>query len=383
MGGALFFGALCRLRKSPSPGMALIAGLGWSIAWLIRPFESLPLLIVLGGLVAASLTGNPHLFRKWLAPLAVLLLTGMLAGGITALHNRAVTGSFITLPYQLSQRIYGVPQSLLWQKVVEEPALKNEHQKKIYQWQRGVKERRHGNPLIQFAFILVRSWIFYITPWYSIPVIFLLFLRKDKQILLGSSIVVCAMVCAVLYPFFFDHYISAYSCIIMFLIVKGIMALLHWPHIREATRFASAIFLVLGGSITGLGIVPFDAISGLSTDKRKPGLREQISSRVISSGGQHVIFVNYGADYSFSRGFVYNAVDIDTSPVVWCQAADPSGYAEVVRYYGDRQFWIANVDGTATRIFRYEPDLSMMNATGPPGRTQQVWVLEKGQQEQK
>jgi hypothetical protein len=70
-GGALFFGALCRLRRSPSPAMALLAGLGWSVVWFTRPFESLLPFLVAWGLIAALLIREPRQRRTWLGPVAV------------------------------------------------------------------------------------------------------------------------------------------------------------------------------------------------------------------------------------------------------------------------------------------------------------------------
>ncbi|MGO8950278.1 MAG: hypothetical protein ACLQUY_21990, partial [Ktedonobacterales bacterium] len=146
-GGALLFGALCRLRRSPSRSMAMMVGLGWSIVWLTRPFESLLLLLISCALIAAFIIRDPEPWSRWLGPIVLILSIQIFAGCITALHNRAVTGSFTTLPYQLSQHAYGVPQSLLWQRAIEEPPLRFAELKEMYWWQRKVKDRANERPL--------------------------------------------------------------------------------------------------------------------------------------------------------------------------------------------------------------------------------------------
>jgi len=68
-----------------------------------------------------------------------------------------------------------------------------------------------------------------------------------------------------------------------------------------------------------------------------------------------VVFVRYGADHSFHDEWVYNAADVDASPIVWCRAMGPVDDSEVTRYYKDRQTWVADVDGVAVQLSRYQP----------------------------
>jgi hypothetical protein len=120
-GGAIVFGALLRLRKSPSAWMALVAAIGWSIIWLIRPFESIFLFVFLWGSVTVLAIRAGRLWKQWMAPVVLLAFIQGCAGGVTLLHNRAVTGSFTTLPYTLSQKVDGVPQSFAGQPANRPP----------------------------------------------------------------------------------------------------------------------------------------------------------------------------------------------------------------------------------------------------------------------
>ena len=375
-GGALLFGALCRLRWSPSRMMALMVGLGWSIVWLTRPFESLLPFMITWGLIAAFIIRDPSLWRRWLVLIALILSIQVFTGCVTVLHNRAVTRSFTTLPYQFSQQVLGVPQSLLWQKPIEEPGLRFAELKEMYWWQREVKDRAHTRPARWLGDILHNTWEWFVTPWYTLPIALLVLLLKDRQVLLGVGMVACALAAGVLYPFFYPHYIAAYSCVIFFLIIRGMMHLYQWSFRGRPVGPIVALFLMFGGLMMGMRIVPLKAIFGLSHHTPQAGLRAQVSDRLMRFGGRHVIFVRYGANHNFHDEWVYNAADIDASSIVWCRASDPIDETEVTSYYKDRRLWVATVDDDRVRVSRYQPGRPLSVFTESSSESSEDWVLE-------
>jgi hypothetical protein len=376
-GGALLFGALCRLGKSPSRTMAFVAGLGWSIVWLTRPFESLLPLMITWGLIAAFIIRDPSRWRRWLGPIVLILSLQIFIGCVTALHNRAVTGSFTTLPYQYGQQVHGVPQSLLWQNAIQEPALRFAELREMYWWQREVKERANARPVRWFGDILYTTWEWFVSRWYSLPIVLLVFLLRDRHVVFGVSMMALALTASVLYPFFFPHYIAAYACVIFFLIIRGMMALYQLSFRGRIVGPVVVLFLMFGGLMMGLRTVPLRTILGLSPNTPQAGFRVQVSDRLMRFGGRHVVFVHYGANHSFHDEWVYNAADVDASPIVWCRASDPVDETEVTGYYKDRRFWVANVDRDTVRVSRYQPGLQLSILTESPGKESQGWVLEK------
>jgi hypothetical protein len=353
-GGALLAGALCRLRKSPSNAMGLVAGLGWSIVWLTRPFESLLVLVLAVGCIAAFMMRAPRLWRAWIGPLVLAVSVQISAGLVTVLHNRAVTGSFTTLPYRLSQQVYGVPQSFLWQPAIQEPALRFPELRDMYWWQRGVKDHASAHPVRRFGGVLYTVWSFFVTPWYSIPIMLLL-LSRDRGVLICCGMIACALIAGVCYPFFYPRYIAAYSSLIFFLIMQGIMMLSQWSFRGKAVGRLAALFLMLGGLTMGLRMAPLRSILGLGISARLAAFREPASARLMGLGGRHVVFVRYGPNHTFYDEWVYNAADIDASPIVWCREMGPTDDGEVTRYYKDRQMWVADVDRGLVRLSRYQP----------------------------
>jgi hypothetical protein len=345
-GGALLFGALCRLQRSPSLAMASLAGLGWSIVWLTRPFESLLLLMIFWGFIAAVLVRDRRFLRRWLIPILLILLIQISTACVTAFHNRAVTGSVTRTPYLLSQRTYGVPQTLLWQPPIQEPPLQFAELKASYKWQRSAKDWTNVHVLLGLRHNCFWAWRFFIGPWYSLPIALLVFLLKDWRVIASSGIMFGAVTTTALYPFFFPHYIAAYTCVICFLIVKG-FTVLHELHVRRHLGSLTVLFLISVASMRSIAWIPFHGSPGL--------LRAQIAQRLLHLGRQHVVFVRYDANHSFHDEWVYNSANIDASPIVWCRAIDPADDFEVTRYYKNRQIWIADVGAGMVRLSPYQP----------------------------
>lgn len=356
-GGALLFGALCRLRQSPSRTMGLIAGIGWSVVWFIRPFESAFLLIFTWTLIAVFAWRGSRQWKAWIGPALLIVLVQASAGIITALHNRAVTGSPTTLPYFLSRQTQGVPQSFLGQPPVPEPATRITEVREMYWWQRRFKEQ----PLLdQAEAALFRSWDFFITPWYSLPFVLALFLWKDRTVLVCAGMVMCSVAAGLLYPFFFPYYIAAYSCIMMFLIMQGLMRLSQWSIGGRAAGQLVVVFLVLGGSMMALRFAPATAVLGLRPAKPRDGSpREQVVRRLEAEKGLDVVFVSYTPNHSFQDEWVYNAADIDDSPIVWCREMGPVEDREVLDYYRNRRAWTLEVGRDSVHLSEYKPALPL------------------------
>ncbi|HEY3740044.1 MAG TPA: hypothetical protein VGL53_09375 [Bryobacteraceae bacterium] len=356
-GGALLFGALCRLWKSPSIGMAAIAGLGWAIVWLTRPFESVFLCLFLWAVIAAVFFRNIAGWRKWLAPVAVIVCLQLSAGGVSLLHNHAVTGSYTTLPYQLGQKLYGGPQSLMWQKPIPEPPMRYAELKAVYAWQREGKDFTAAHPIRRWASFVGTVWSFFVTPWYSLPLLVaLLFVFKDRLVLLASALVLFALVVAILFPFFFPHYFAAYTCVIVFLIASGTGRLYQWKFRGRAVGAVLALFLMSGGLMMAMRIVPARTLLRMPP-ARPTSYRPFAEDELLKIPGQHVVFVRYGPEHSFLDEWVYNGADIDGARIIWMRATDPADQAEVTRYYPGRHFWIADVDRDTARMAPYRPDL--------------------------
>lgn len=364
LGGALLFGALVRLWKQPSPWMAFVAGLGWAIVWLIRPFESILLFLLLCVTLAVGVFRAGRLWTRWLIPVAMILIAPAGAGILTLLHNRAVTGSYTELPYTLSQQRDGVPQTFLWQRPTPEPPARFAELRQMYLWQLQEKQR---STLSRASSVLHTIWDFFVTPWYTVPIVIALFLWRDRGIGGAWTLLLTAAAAALLYPFFFPHYMAAICCLFAFVIVRGFMVLWRWsPGGSQAGRWIT-VLLLLGGLLKQpMAVFPFDSISGVAAKRVPLQSRGAIEEKLEEMGGKHVVFVRYGPHHSVHDEWVNNAANVDRSQVVWCRWMGLSEDEEVMRYYKDRRFWVVDVDGkkVATEISRYQAGGEYQSANG-------------------
>src|ERR1035441_5657983 len=112
--GCLVFGALPRLRHGPRTRDAVLLGVGLGIHLLTRPYESIFLFLgVLLFLVPALRQRDDLRKLARVAPEVILVLIPAVA--MMLFQNKAVTGSWTTLPEMLSQYQYGVPAALTFQ----------------------------------------------------------------------------------------------------------------------------------------------------------------------------------------------------------------------------------------------------------------------------
>jgi len=357
-GGALLCGAVLRLRRSPSLGMAILAALGWAIVWLIRPYESILPFILLWGAVAVFVVREGRARKHWIAPIVMLVVIQGCAGALTLIHNHAATGSLMTLPQKLDQQVSGVPQSFAWQPAIPPPKFRFPEMSDMYFWQLHQKQLTSSSRALSMA---QADWAFFVTPWFSLPLLLALSAIRDRSVAAAWALLACAALVSVLYPFFFPHYIAAYSCVFAFLIVRGLMVLDGWRPRGILLGRWFVLFIILGGLFNEpLAIISLKDIAR-GPSRVVVNSREYVSEHMKSMGGAHVAFVRYGPNHDFHDEWVYNAADVDAAPIVWCRWMGPREDSEVMRYYPGRQFWIVDVNAgvgelrVAKSVTRYQP----------------------------
>lgn len=351
-GGALMFGSVLRLRRSSSILLAGLAAFGWCVTWFTRPFESVLLFGFLWASVGALAIRSGRAWKSWILPAAVVALIQICAGSLTLLHNRSVTGSPLTLPYQLSQRIDGVPQSFVWQMAIPPPRFRFRELQEMYYWQLERKDRPLSARVRSFP---LESEGFYLKIWFFFPFFLALFAARERIVLIGWILLALASAASLLYPFFFPHYIAAYATVFAYLITRGMLTLRGWTFRGTPIGQYTVAFLALGG-LFSQPIATTSAADLLHKPLQK-NTRRHICDRVAVQGGKSVIFVRYAPDHSMRNEWVYNRADVDASSIVWCRWLGSQRDREVALYYPDRKYWIVDVDGTglATNLSSYDP----------------------------
>jgi hypothetical protein len=88
-----------------------------------------------------------------------------------------------------------------------------------------------------------------------------------------------------------------------------------------------------------------------------PRQRRLIADTLARHFPRNVVIVRYGQDHGSGDEWVYNAANIDASPVVWARDLGDEGNQPLLDYFRDRAAWIVNVDSDygPYRVTRYHP----------------------------
>jgi hypothetical protein len=367
--GCLVFGALPRLRANWRIRDAVLLGAGLALQSITRPFESI--FLALG----AILFFLPALRKRdeWRRLLRTLVVAALAASPVVPLilfHNKAVTGSWTTLPYMLSRYQYGVPATFTFQpNPVPHQALTAE-QEQDYLAQIAI----HGEgpeTLERFLGRLgnsVRHYRFFFFPalYLALPA-FLACLRQYRFL----WVLLCLLGFALgtnFNPYFYPHYIAAVTCLCVLVSVQGLERLSAW-RIRssEAGRMAAALILLLcaghfglwyGLHVTGserllTGLGRYETWDYINWGDAEGRIR--INDRLAQAPGRQLVFVRYSPRHTFHT-WMQNAAEIDCAPVVWALDLGPSENEKLLRHYPDRSAWLVEPDAWPPRLTPYQAE---------------------------
>jgi len=363
--GCLVFGSLPRLLVAARLRHVLLLGAGLALQMLTRPFESIPLMAA----VALFLLPEWRVWRVLLPRMAPSLLLVVAAVGLTALHNRAVTGNAATTPYQLSRTQYGVPTTFTFQPLPQPQWRLTREQGLDYQIQstvHGAGPETLGTYLARLG-TRIRYFRFYLLPplYLAVP-FFLLLLRRFR--FLWVVMTICGfLLCANLYPYFYTHYIAAVSSLF---ILVGVAGLERLSRIRircqpVGDQAAAVIACVCAAHCLfwyGLHLfVPAELTASLARyetwdaiNHGDPEGRIEVRRRLMQSPGKQLVFVRYGPQHTFKE-WVYNEAQIDEAKIVWARDLGSEENDKLRQYYSDRSAWLLEPDARPWRLVKYEP----------------------------
>jgi hypothetical protein len=81
--------------------------------------------------------------------------------------------------------------------------------------------------------------------------------------------------------------------------------------------------------------------------------RAQIEARLDRLPGNQLVIVRYSPTHDPFDEWVYNAVDIDASKIVWARDMDPADNLQLMGYYRGRTVWLLEPDAIPVRIAPY------------------------------
>jgi hypothetical protein len=343
--GCIAFGSAPRLRDTGRARYAALLGLAIGIHWHARPYETILLLLSVAIFLAPR-------WRLLVTP--ALVFVPIIA--ISLFHNKAVTGSWTTLPYQLSQYQYGVPTSFTFQPVPTPHRPLTREQQLDYEQQSQVHEIA-GNYWSRWASRIRFYRFFFLAPLYLAIPLFLLRLgeRRFRWVLLT---ILLFSLGTNFYPYFYSHYIAALTCLFVLIAVIGLERLSGWSPLATQILLllCAAHFLFWYGLDASRDADLDAAFSPYETwdniNHGDPQGRIAIGRQLAAASGRQLVFVRYGPRHQFEE-WVHNAADIDGSRIVWARDLGPDENQKLLRYYPDRTAWLLEPDARSPLLQPY------------------------------
>lgn len=353
-GGALAIGATARLLQTARRRHAWLLGGGIFLLAITRPYEGFALTLVLGvALLLWLVRSGVERGKRLRAILVPLLVCQAATVGFVALHNYTVTGDATLLPYAHNRSLYGTPQSFYWQDPVPPPPVfRHKQLADNYRWQLDVRREvdSAASWLRSVGWKMKEFWLFFIGPALTIPLLFLVTGKRPKRLVLMVAAVAAVLLAVNCYPFFYYHYFAPIAGLILLFQLLGLEALRRWrpPLGLHLARTVATVLVLSYAWQIGLDMLH------KTYRKNADRPRTQVERALQEMGGQHVVVVRYAPDHDFHHEIVYNAADIDASPVVWARDMGPLKNQELETYYRGRKFWSFEPDQKPPRLTPYQ-----------------------------
>jgi hypothetical protein len=331
---------------------AILLGAGLGLELLTRPYEC----VFLAAVVALFLVRHGWLHEKRLALAVPLVIAATLPFvSLSLAQNRAVTGSWTTLPYMASRYQYGVPTTFTMQPNPEPHRDRTPEQQRGYEVQSEAHERESAQSLWQRLLDRANNLRFFLSPalYVTLPV-FLLALR-DRRLWWPLASILLLFGASAFYPYFYPHYLAAVACAFLLLAVVGLMRM---PRMAAtAILFLAVAHFVFWYGVHAYGNQEFlDAFGPFElfdfVNHGDPEGRRPILKQLEQSPGDQLVFVRY-APFHPLREWISNAADIDRSKIVWALDLGPEEDSKLRDYYPDRTAWLAEPDARPPRLLPY------------------------------
>jgi len=369
--GCLVFGAAPRLRRTASLRDAALLGIGFGLHLLIRPYESIFLALAVA-LYFAPLARHAAEVRRLLRPAAVAAAAVLPAILLTGLQNRAVTGSWTTLPEALSMYQYGVPSALTFQPNPTPHRDLTPEQAMDYRMQlsfHGPNQDTLATYLERLEYRVRYYRFFFLPPLYVALIFFLARLREPAYAWVAAAAALFALGVN-FFPAFQVHYIAACTCLFVLMAAAGLERLSRIvirgrPAGDEAARVLVLFCLVHFGLWYGVHLAddssvardlrPYETWDVLNHGN--PERRILVRDSLAQIPGKLLVFVRYSPRHIFQDEWVYNGADLGGERIIWAHDLGGAENRKLALAWPDRTMLLLEPDERPPQISPYNPAL--------------------------
>jgi hypothetical protein len=341
IGGALVFGAIARIvfRHEFKHGATLGAGL--AILLTSRPYD----FFVLGLISAAVLV-----WRKNLRPALLTAAVLSIAVAAMAYNNYRVTGSALTLPYQLHEQQYSVTSLFVWSKAHAEPVYHHAVMRKFWtEWFVNAVKAAQADPVGSFFARLSDLYNFFFGFWpLFIPLLIWPYRLKTPEerltaILLGASLIAIVAPLAGTMP----HYVACIACLLYLRFLQTLTRLWAWKPAG----------IIISMAVVALFLFHFATqVLDLRTGEEVPRLaiaKDAVIRTLQKDPGPKLVLVRYSSDHLIHEEWVSNLANIDAQPIVWAREMGRDQDRPLIQYFKNRQTWLLEPDQSPVRLTPY------------------------------
>jgi len=322
-----------------------------------------------------------HLFRAAVPAGAVFVVTIAAIG----YNDYRVTGSAVSLPYQVHDRQYAMASMFLVMPLRPKPVYRHAVMREFWtEWNVGQWKDSRNDFIVQFlgkGYILI-DFFFGFWP-IALALLLAPFALKTTAERVGSLLVgVCVAALALLIGVL-PHYAAAFSGAFYLRFLQSLQHLSVWrkPFGPVLAAAVPGLF-VLGFLNTVVGIVahpnspgrdPIPGLAGrdtLSTALAVRGAhfgaaRDEMDRDLANLPEGQLVLVRYEPGHNLQEEWVYNRAEIDSSRVIWAREMGPAADAPLLDYYRGRRIWLAEPDAVPPRLTPYGAPSQTVAMQGP------------------
>lgn len=364
--GCLIFGSLPRLREARTTA-AIALGIGLGLSWWARPFETV--LASVSVLLYFAMRSRKFDSRRLFRIAGIALAAAAPFAAFTLLHDHAVTGRWMKLPYMQSREQYGVPASFTFQQNSVPQRRLTPEQALDYQTQSKLHGEGLDTPARFFSRLAERAplYRFFFYPTLYIALLaFFLSLREIRFRWVLATVLIFVLGTN-FYPYFYPHYIAALACVFVLMSVTGLRELgklrlgrraIGPPAARLLALWTGIWFLLLFGmQLTGNDrwmalAASYDPAHFINWGDAEG--RAAIHRHLEEMPGQQLVFVHYAPGHAFHE-WIHNAANIDRAKVVRALDLGDDENRQLIAYYPQRTVWLLEPDVWPPRLTPYPP----------------------------
>jgi hypothetical protein len=227
-------------------------------------------------------------------------------------------------------------------------------------------ERSEKNWAAKMEEKITESSNYFLHPILRIPLLFLPFVLRDKRLRFLLAALALLLLGLALEEWVWPHYAAPGACLIAAVLMQCLrhFRTIVWDSHRVG-QVAVALLVILSFGVPAVRLMRLR--SGTGAPPSWAVDRVRISESLPASGGRHLIVVRYSPDHNPHDEWVYNAADIEGSPVVW--AREMSDMRQLFEHFPSRKVWLLEADRLPRAVKPYPSTGSGAELAGEPSPT--------------